>query len=331
MFGAELVGEDGGADGTVDADEASGPTDAGAVAGDVAGDVCAAGCSIRTGELLMELTTKAVAPPAPTMPPRIRASTSGFIRRCRRGGRPMPEGAGGGVGGGYPAIEGVSGALPAGATGGQLAGVDGCAPGPSAAVVRVAPRPVRGDAPTAAPAAALTAAGAAAATGPDQANPDRDSVPLAYVRVSDSGSQSPSGCSAPTSASRPLAVGRCLGSLARQCSISGRIVAGTRSRSGVPCTTRYSRAAVVPVPNGPSPVAANASTAPRLKMSLGGPTSYPVACSGDMNPGEPTTRPAWVSMVDSAAREMPKSMTRGPSSASSTFDGLRSRCTTPAA
>ena len=36
-------------------------------------------------------------------------------------------------------------------------------------------------------------------------------------------------------------------------------------------------------------------------------------------------------MVDSAAREMPKSMTRGPSSASSTFDGLRSRCTTPTA
>src|SRR6266699_621867 len=50
-----------------------------------------------------------------------------------------------------------------------------------------------------------------------------------------------------------------------------------------------------------------------------------------MNPGDPTTRPAWVSMVDSTAREMPKSMTRGPSSASRTLDGLRSRCTTPAA
>jgi hypothetical protein len=51
-----------------------------------------------------------------------------------------------------------------------------------------------------------------------------------------------------------------------------------------------------------------------------------------MNPGDPTTSPAWVSMVAaSTAREMPKSMTRGPSSASSTFDGLRSRCTTPAA
>ena len=50
-----------------------------------------------------------------------------------------------------------------------------------------------------------------------------------------------------------------------------------------------------------------------------------------MNPGEPITRPACVSAVDSTAREMPKSMTRGPSSAISTFDGLRSRCTTPAA
>ena len=41
--------------------------------------------------------------------------------------------------------------------------------------------------------------------------------------------------------------------------------------------------------------------------------------------------PACVSAVDSTAREIPKSMTRGPSSASSTFDGLRSRWTTPAA
>ena len=50
-----------------------------------------------------------------------------------------------------------------------------------------------------------------------------------------------------------------------------------------------------------------------------------------MNPGEPMTVPDWVSMLASVAREMPKSMTRGPSSASSTFDGFRSRCTTPAA
>ncbi len=39
----------------------------------------------------------------------------------------------------------------------------------------------------------------------------------------------------------------------------------------------------------------------------------------------------WRGTSDSAAREMPKSMTRGPSSASSTFAGLRSRCSTSAA
>ena len=50
-----------------------------------------------------------------------------------------------------------------------------------------------------------------------------------------------------------------------------------------------------------------------------------------MNPGEPMTVPDWVSMVASAAREIPKSITLGPSSASSTFEGLRSRCTTPTA
>ena len=158
-----------------------------------------------------------------------------------------------------------------------------------------------------------------------------DAAAGANARMIDSGRQFAVGWSAPTSASRPAAVGRWLGSLARQRSISGRTSAGTWSRLGEPWTTRYSSAAVVPVPNGPWPVAAKARTAPRLKMSLGGPTSRPTACSGDMNPGEPITRPACVSAVDSTAREMPKSMTRGPSSASSTFDGLRSRCTTPAA
>jgi hypothetical protein len=80
--GAGLAGEDGEADGEVEA-KPSGFADPDA--GAVAGDVCAAGCSIWTGVWLMEFTTKAVAPPAPTMPPRINASTSGFVRR-RRGG-----------------------------------------------------------------------------------------------------------------------------------------------------------------------------------------------------------------------------------------------------
>ena len=66
-------------------------------------------------------------------------------------------------------------------------------------------------------------------------------------------------------------------------------------------------------------------------MSLGGPMSPPSACSGDMNPGEPRAWPVPVSMLASAAREIPKSMIRGPSSANSTFEGFRSRCTMPAA
>ncbi len=103
------------------------------------------------------------------------------------------------------------------------------------------------------------------------AGPDAGS--RANARMIDSGSQFAVGWRAPTSASRPAAVGRWLGSLARQRSISGRTSVGTRSRPGEPWTTRYSSAAVVPAPNGPSPVAAKARTAPKLNMSVGGPTS----------------------------------------------------------
>ena len=126
-------------------------------------------------------------------------------------------------------------------------------------------------------------------------------------------------------------LGRCSGSLARHRLTSGRSPAGRPPTSGGVKTTRYSSVALGPVPNGPSPVAAKVSTAPRLNTSLGGPTRWPRACSGDMKLGEPNTMPVPVSMLASAAREMPKSMTRGPSSASSTFGGFRSRCTMPAA
>ena len=126
------------------------------------------------------------------------------------------------------------------------------------------------------------------------------------------------------------AVGRWPGSLARQCSITGRMSAGTAWVCGSLVTTRYSSATVDPSPNGPSPVAAKVSTAPRLKTSLAGPTGRPSACSGDMNPGEPTTIPVRVSETASMDREIPKSISRGPSSARSTLAGFRSRCTTPA-
>ena len=79
------------------------------------------------------------------------------------------------------------------------------------------------------------------------------------------------GCAAVSSARNCTAVGRCPGSLARQRSTRGRTGPGSRSRRGVPCTTRYSSAVGAPCPNGPSPVAANTSTAPRLNTSLARP------------------------------------------------------------
>jgi len=97
-YGAELTDDDalGDADGTVVDDVISGPadTDAGAE------DACPAGCSSWTdGCPVNEVSANAAAPPAPTRPPRISATTRGFIRR-RRGGRPVPDGMGGGMGGG---------------------------------------------------------------------------------------------------------------------------------------------------------------------------------------------------------------------------------------
>jgi hypothetical protein len=50
-----------------------------------------------------------------------------------------------------------------------------------------------------------------------------------------------------------------------------------------------------------------------------------------MKPAEPTSMPVLVSHVASSARAMPKSMTLRLSWLRITLDGLRSRCTTPAA
>jgi len=81
--------------------EGDGDTPLGSDEGGDTGDVTAAGASCRcVGEWLIEFTANAVAPPAPTMPPRISASTSGFTRRRRGGGWLMPDAIGGGVAGG---------------------------------------------------------------------------------------------------------------------------------------------------------------------------------------------------------------------------------------
>lgn len=87
-------------------------------------------------------------------------------------------------------------------------------------------------------------------------------------------------------------------------------------------------------------MAANTSTAPSANTSAAPVTAprvtaapvamAPVICSGAMNPGVPMTSPAPVSPWSLIARAIPKSMTLGPSAVISTFDGLRSRWTSPA-
>ncbi len=87
---------------------------------------------------------------------------------------------------------------------------------------------------------------------------------------------------------------------------------------------------VSPVPNGDCPVAAYATVTPQTKMSAGWP-GRPLICSGAMKPAEPTIMPVPVMDTASSAWAMPKSMTFGPVSARMTLEGLRSRCTMPAA
>lgn len=78
-------------------------------------------------------------------------------------------------------------------------------------------------------------------------------------------------------------------------------------------------------------MAAYTSTEPSENTSDAAVTSRGAAnCSGDMKGGVPISRPVTVRSSLSAAREMPKSITRGPSSAIRTLLGFRSRCTTPA-
>jgi hypothetical protein len=94
-------------------------------------------------------------------------------------------------------------------------------------------------------------------------------------------------------------------------------------------TSRYISPALDPEPNGPCPLAAYTSTAPRLKMSLARPMSWPRACSGDENSGESTSSSGCALAL--AAGEIPNSTSLGPSWVSRTFEGLRFRCPTPAA
>jgi hypothetical protein len=134
------------------------------------------------------------------------------------------------------------------------------------------------------------------------------------------------------------AVGRRAGSLASADSTSRRSGPVSPSSAGAPCRIRWACSAGgndgpdAPAAHGLRPVAAYATRLPQLNTSAAGPTAPPRNCSGAIQPGVPTSIPAWVCCrATSRARAMPKSITRGPDSDSSTLPGFKSRCTTPAA
>ncbi len=126
-------------------------------------------------------------------------------------------------------------------------------------------------------------------------------------------------------------VGRSAGSFARHRATSGASSSGTPPRSGWSCTTWYATMYGLSESNGPRPVAACTITAPSANTSTGGPTSRGRwNCSGAMYGGEPISLPVSVRRSLSYGREIPKSMTFGPPSVSSTLLGFRSRWITPA-
>ncbi len=107
--------------------------------------------------------------------------------------------------------------------------------------------------------------------------------------------------------------------------------------SGMPDRSGRSRSSMKTVSTGFAPwyggwpVAAKTRVEASEKMSLAPLTLRESrACSGDMYAGVPTATFVMVRRVLDTPEAMPKSMTRGPSSTTSTFDGLRSRWTRPA-
>ena len=99
---------------------------------------------------------------------------------------------------------------------------------------------------------------------------------------------------------------------------------------GSPCTTADAVASAEPAWKGGSPSVAKYSSAPSDHRSVGGPTSAPWACSGDMYDGDPTIIPVAVSRESSRIVATPKSVSLARSPACTiTLAGLTSRWTTP--
>nr|WP_311132256.1 hypothetical protein [Nonomuraea gerenzanensis] len=117
--------------------------------------------------------------------------------------------------------------------------------------------------------------------------------------------------------------------MSRQRPASSRSSPSRSPRSGSAVRIRPISAGSSPVPNGGRPVAAATMVPAQANRSAAGPAGPPPNCSGAMYGGVPT-RCVPSPSRSSSAREMPKSITRGPSLLSSTLPGLKSRCTTPA-
>ncbi len=101
--------------------------------------------------------------------------------------------------------------------------------------------------------------------------------------------------------------------------------AGRPDRSGSSVASRASTSRTEAPAYGGCPVAANNSVAPREYTSLATEAwCGSLACSGAMYAGVPTAPRDTVSSIRSAALATPKSITRGPSGATSTFEGFRS-------
>ena len=126
-------------------------------------------------------------------------------------------------------------------------------------------------------------------------------------------------------------VGRARGTRCRHAVMTSDSSAGRPDRSGSSVASRASTSITDAPWYGGCPVAANSSVAPSEYTSLATDASrVSLACSGAMYAGVPTAPRAVVRPIRSAARATPKSITLGPSGATSTLDGFRSRCTSPA-
>src|SRR4030095_7656812 len=79
-----------------------------------------------------------------------------------------------------------------------------------------------------------------------------------------------------------------------------------------PCTTADAVASAEPAWKGGSPSVAKYSSAPSDHRSVGGPTSTPWACSGDMYDGDPTISPVAVSRDSSRLVATPQSRRVAP-------------------